>query len=70
MPQTTGWKFHCIIVSILEYHGSAGPLSVVDSYRSPTLTNSFLGAARELGFKVTDVNGAQQQGKKSVRVLS
>jgi choline dehydrogenase len=46
-----------------EYHGTGGPLNVMDFRQPNVLTERFLEAAQQAGFPLNDdVNGAQQEG--------
>ncbi len=44
------------------YHGSDGPWKVSRFDTTPALQEMFFNASRELGLKLTDVNGAEQEG--------
>ncbi|XP_044001625.1 glucose dehydrogenase [FAD, quinone]-like [Aphidius gifuensis] len=44
------------------YHGHDGPLSVEKFRYHAPLTDYFLSAGREMGYKNTDINGARQSG--------
>ena len=51
----------CLIVA--GYHGHSGQWKVTVSERTPELTQTFLQASKELGFKVMDeINGKEQEG--------
>ena len=48
---------------IVLYHGYEGNLNVINHPASTPVGDSFLVAGRELGFNVTDPNGARPTGK-------
>lgn len=44
------------------YHGRGGPLTVEEFHYHTPLAHVFMEAGREIGYRVTDVNGARQTG--------
>ena len=52
--------------TFLGYHGTNGPIKVIDNTETPTLTDALLNAAREIGDSVADTNGQEQIGTKSL----
>ena len=47
---------------VLGYHGKSGPMKIADFKRTP-LVQAFLDAGIDLGYKIIDINGAEQLGK-------
>jgi choline dehydrogenase len=75
----SGWSFRDILPYMIKcegnsneqylrsgYHGRDGPMKISDLEKTP-LVDMFLDAGRELGYDVTDVNGANQLGFSNVQ---
>ena len=61
--------YFCLFVLMQEWHGSTGPLTVSD-VRATSLSEAFVIAGQDLGFKNIDINSNLQEGAIIVLVYN